>query len=290
MKMRPRTLACVAAALLAVATASPAAELRLPDTQVRSLRARASGVDYKIYVSLPHEYGTAKASYPVLYLLDADYSFPVGRAMVQHLSDRSRLPKLIVVGIAYGGPDRYRMNRTRDYTPTFTLSGGYGPDYQKVSGGAPKFLAFIRDELVPWMDRSYRTKPGERALVGHSYGGLFASWVLVTAPDTFSRYVLVSPSLWYDEHLMMGLEEKTRSAAGASPGARIKVFCGVGSREHDGDQTKSMVVDLAAFVGALRARGANAPDIRSEVFEDETHDSVFPTALSRGIRFVFDGD
>ena len=286
--MRAGSAALLGATLLALATPARAAELRLPDTQVRSLRARANGVDYKIYVSLPHEYGTAKASYPVLYLLDADYSFPVARAMVQHLSDRSRLQKLIVVGIAYGGPDRYRLNRTRDYTPTFTLKGGYGPEYQRVSGGAPKFLAFLRDELIPWVDRTYRTTPGERALVGHSYGGLFASWVLVTAPDTFSRYVLVSPSLWYDEHLMMGLEEKTRSSA--SPGSRLKVFCGVGSREHDGDQTKSMVVDLEAFVAALRSRGANAPEIRSEVFSDETHDSVFPTALSRGIRFVFNGD
>lgn len=275
----------IAMALMLLAGTAAAGPLELPDTDVRSLRSKSNGIEYKIYVSVPHDYRASTARYPVLYLLDADYSFPVARAIVQHLSDRSRLQKLIVIGIAYGGPDRYRLNRTRDYTPTHTLKGGYGPEYQRVSGGAPKFLAFLRDELIPWVDRGYRTIPGERGLVGHSYGGLFTTWVLLTAPETFSRYIAVSPSLWYDERLMLALvQQQSKLAAG-----KLKLFCGVGSREHNGELTESMVVDLQQFVDALRRRN-DAPNIRMEVFDDETHDSVFPTALSRGIRFVFDGD
>ena len=259
--------------------AANAAELSLPDTQVHFLTARANGVEYKIYVSVPHDYAEAKSAYPVLYLLDADYSFPIVRGIVQHLSDRQRLRQLIVVGIAYGGPEQYRLNRTRDYTPRFTPTGGYGPEYQKVSGGGPKFLQFLREELIPWVDGHFRTVAGERGLVGHSYGGLFANWVLLTASDTFSHYIIVSPSLWYLDRFMFGLEKK------ASP-SPARVYLAVGAREGNGEH--DMVVDLRRMAAALAKR--KQLTVRREVFDDETHDSVFPTAVSRGIRFVFEGD
>jgi len=287
--MTARHTIATALAFLFLGSMARAGELSLPDTEVHLIRSSSNGIEYKIYVSVPHDYVTSKDSYPVLYLLDADYSFPIARAIVTHLSDRQRLEKLIVVGIAYGGADAYKLNRTRDYTPSHTLEGGYGPEYQRVSGGAPKFLRFLREELIPWMDRTYRTKRGDRGLVGHSYGGLFASWVLLTAPETFSRYILVSPSLWYDDRLMFAIEKQTRDRKPVREATeRARVFCGVGSREHN--EERSMVVDLRSFVNALRARGAAGPDIRHEVFDDETHDSVFPTALSRGIRFTFGGD
>ena len=278
-----RALPTVLACLLFTATHARAAELSLPDTQVHLLASKANGIQYKLYVSLPREYATKTTAYPVLYLLDADYSFPIVRGIVQHLSDRNRLREMIIVGIAYDGPDRYRLNRTRDYTPHFAPTGGYGPEYQKVSGGGPKFLQFIREELIPWTDRTFRTVPGMRGVTGHSYGGLFASWVLLTAPSTFSHYVIVSPSLWYDGRFMFDLERTSRKSSG-SPAARV--YMAVGARE--GNAERDMVVDLRQMAKALTARKTHA--VRHEVFDDETHDSVFPTAVSRGIRFVFQGD
>lgn len=267
----------VAALALLACVRATAAEVVLPDTQVHFLTSRANGVEYKLYISVPHDYAETKSAYPVLYLLDADYSFPIVRGIVQHLSDRERLRRMIVVGIAYGGPDRYRLNRTRDYTPRFVATGGYGPEYQKVSGGGPKFLQFLRDELIPWVEQRFRTLPGERGLVGHSYGGLFANWVLFTAPDTFSRYIIVSPSLWYAERFLFAVEPKRANA---------RVYLAVGAREGNGEH--DMVVDLRRMAAALAKRKELA--VRREVFDDETHDSVFPTAVSRGIRFVFEGD
>ena len=248
----------------------------LPNTRVENIKATSNGVEYKLYVGLPSNYDSTSDRYPVLYLLDADYSFPVAQTMIKHLSERKRLRPMIVVAIACEGcdtyeSDRYRMNRTRDYTPRFSATGGYGPEFQKVSGGAPKFLQFIREQLIPRIDRDYRTIPGQRGIVGHSYGGLFATWVLLTAPDTFSHYIIVSPSLWYADRFIFGIERRH---------AHARVYMAVGGRE--GNAQQDMVNDLKKMAKELR--------VKYDVFDGETHDSVFPTALAHGIRFVWDGD
>lgn len=254
----------------------------LPNTRVESITAKANNVEYKLYVGLPADYASSDARYPVLYLLDADYSFPIAQTIVKHLSERERVRPMIVVAIACDGCDRYtsdayRRNRTRDYTPVFSPSGGYSPGFQKVSGGGPKFLQFIREELIPRIDRDYRTMPGLRGIVGHSYGGLFATWVLLTAPDTFSRYIIVSPSLWYADRFIFTLPQKA---------ARARVYMAVGATE--GNSEHDMVKDLERMAKLLGRR--SSLDVHHEVFASENHDSVFPTALSHGIRFVFEGD
>lgn len=266
------------------AFAASAAPLSLPDTRVESISSKVNGVRYKLYVGLPSDYAAKPERYPVLYLLDADYSFPIARTIVKHLSERKRLRPVIVVGIACDGCDRYeskeyRVNRTRDYTPRFWASDGYSPEIQKVSGGGPKFLEFLRTELFPWMDAHYRTIPGDRAITGHSYGGLFANWVLVTAPSTFSRYIIVSPSLWYADRFLFDVK----------PAARLphtRVYMAVGAAEGNGGH--DMVADLRRMAAQLESDGAL--EVHHDVFEGENHDSVFPTAVSHGIRFVFAGD
>jgi len=265
-----------------VARAEP---VSLPDTRVESISSKANAVRYTLYVSLPSDYQAKSDRYPVLYLLDADYSFPIARTIVKHLSERDRLRPVIVVGIACDRCDRYeskeyRLNRTRDYTPRFSASGGYGPEYQKVSGGAPKFLGFLLTELFPWMDAHYRTIPGDRAITGHSYGGLFASWVLVTAPKTFSRYIIVSPSLWYADRFLFDI----KPAAGRL--AHTRVYMAVGAAEGNGEH--DMVADLRRMAAELKSDADLA--VHDDVFEGENHDSVFPTAVAHGIRFVFAGD
>lgn len=225
---------------------------------------------------------TPEKRYGVVYVLDADYSFAIARNVIEHLSDRDHLEPLIVVGIAYGGPPQYRLNRTRDYTPTHTLAGGYGPEMQKHSGGGARFRNFLAAELIPFIDATYRTIPGRRCLSGHSYGGLFTSWTLLTATEgLFDRYLIVSPSLWYDERMIFSLERRLNGAS--KP--KGKVYLAVGSRE--GNRDRDMVEDLQRFASVLRRR--DTLRVRHEVLTDETHNSVFPSAFSRGLRWLFDG-
>jgi predicted alpha/beta superfamily hydrolase len=246
---------------------------------VRQVKAKANGVDYMLYVSLPRGYETSKERYPVVYVLDADYSFAIAHNVVEHLADRQHLPWAIVVGIAYDGEPRYREHRTRDYTPTHTLEVGPGTEhqrpYQKHSGGGPKFRDFLRGELLPLIDRTYRTS-AERVLVGHSYGGLFGAWLLLTAPDLFTGYIIVSPSLWYDERMLFGVGKK-----GGGP-LRGRAYLSAGALENP-----VMAADLREMAKRLRARGG--VEVKEEVMEGETHNSIFPAAFSRGIRWVLKG-
>lgn len=241
----------------------------LPRTTTLHVRARANGVAYKLSVSLPRDYEKSQQRYPVIYVLDADYAFAIAHNVVEHLADREHLRWAIVVGIGYED-GAYRVNRTRDYTPTHTPAGNAVPahqrPYQKHSGGGPRFLRFLKDELIPRIDRSYRTT-GERTLAGHSYGGLFGAWTMLTT-DLFTGYVIVSPSLWYDDGMIFATKGTAKARAYVAAGAMEDPI-------------------MARDVRRLGPRLGREQKV--EVLEGETHNSIFPSAFSRGVRFVMRG-
>jgi hypothetical protein len=255
--------------------------VELPNTEQRSYRSRVNGIEYRLYLSLPKDYRGRTDRYPVIYLLDADYAFAITRNIVEHLSERGHLPAAIIVGIAYAN-NTYRLNRTRDYTPTRAAVGGYGPEEQAVSGGGPKFLDFLDRELIPLIEAEYRAK-AQRVLVGHSFGGLFAAWTLLTRPQLFEGYIIVSPSLWYDDHMLLNLALKPSHANDLA----ARVFLTVGKREVNDE--RNMPVDLQRFAETLGERSSSQLELRWAVKPNETHHSIFPGAVSDGLRFVLRG-
>jgi predicted alpha/beta superfamily hydrolase len=267
-------------------TEEPPRPLVVDRVELRDLVSRVNGVAYELRIGLPHGYREGAERFPVVYVLDADYAFLIARNVTDHLAERGHLREVIVVGVGYRGqePGRtpsYRRNRTRDYTPTFVADGGYGPEFQRLSGGGPAFLEALASEVLPFVDGHYRTAPDDRTLVGHSYGGLFAVWSLLTRPGLFSRYVAVSPSLWYDDGLPLRLE--------ASPAARhealpARLYLCAGSREN-----ARMAEDLVAMARQLEAHGHPGLSFDSRVMEGETHNSIFPGCLSNGLRYVLEG-
>lgn len=293
--MRISRLLPVCLILISVSAAGPAhAEpgaapaYALPNTEVIGMTAEANGVDYQLYVKLPAGYAADGKNYPVMVTLDADYQFALTATHAEHLWQRGQAPEMIIVSIAYAydPADRmaYRINRTRDYTPAHTEEGGYGPDVQKHSGGGPAFAAFIGEELLPFLDARYRTDPSERFYVGHSYGGLFGAWLLLTHPDYFNRYILVSPSIWFNDKMLLSPEETP-----AEPLSRTtQVYMGVGSWEEQPERSYAMVSDLKAF--AARLDGLNDDNLVMEmrVYDDETHASIFPAVFSTGLRHHFE--
>lgn len=279
------TIARIAVALawLAACAVAQAEPYVVPNSQVLELRSKQTGADYEIFVALPSDYARSRRSYPVVYMLDADYSFALVRNVVQHFVEREDLPPMILVAIAYPGAatDReiYKKNRTRDYTPVHAPRGGYGTEYQKVSGGGPKFRSFIASELVPLIDRRFRTS-NDRTIIGHSYGGLFATYVLLTEPALFKRYVVVSPSIWYANRIALTMEQ-TAADSGIRPDARV--FFAVGALE-----SSVMSDDLTELYRRLRSRNNARLDMTLRMFEGERHNSVFPAAVTRGLLTVFD--
>lgn len=258
----------------------------LPNTEVIPLTSNINGVDYELYVKLPDSYGEGDSSYPLLVTLDADYQFAVASNHVQHLWQRGQAPEMIIVSIGYaydpGDSDAYRLNRTRDYTPAHAMEGGYGPDYQKVSGGGPKFAQVIGEEILPLIEERYRVDRAERVFVGHSYGGLFGAYLLLSHADIFNRYILVSPSLWFNDKMMLA------AARNAEPFKRkTYLYMGVGSWEEQPERSYAMVSDLKAFAAALEARNDPHLVMETRIFDDETHASIYPAVLSTGVRHLF---
>jgi predicted alpha/beta superfamily hydrolase len=230
---------------------------------------------YKISVALPSGYNADGAPYRVLYVTDANAEF--GLAVE---TARLNAPGTVVVGIGYDNPGQgftaSGVPRTLDLTPTDI--GAATP-----SGGAPEFLSFLRDELVPQIERDFHVDPGDRGLMGHSFGGLFATYTLLHNEGLFQRFVIASPSIWWDDRTILD----TESAYAAEHDALdARVFLSVGSLE----ETTSgfpMTSDMIGFARTLTSRSYDGLELGAHVFADETHLSVIGAAFSRGIRFIY---
>lgn len=243
------------------------------------LVADSNGVRYAIDIALPRDFDRQK-TWPLVLTLDADYAFALTRNIAEHFSDRQRIPAALVVSVGYpGGIESlhdYRTRRSRDYTPTHSLVGGYGPEYQKHTGGGGKFATFLREQLLPALSRRYHVDEQQRTFVGHSYGGLFGAYLLTKHPALFQRYLIVSPSLWFDDQQLLKAHAEWTAWPSATP---ARVFLAVGA-----DENPLMANDLGTF--ADRLCGRSRLKVFRIVFPDENHDSVFPAALSRGLRVL----
>ena len=141
------------------------ANVLLPDSQVRQLASPATGRNYDIYVLLPVGYAQNKKKYPVLYVLDGQWDFRLLDSIYGGLQYDGFVPEMIIVGITYSGQDAdYGALRAMDYTPV-------NDPFVPGSGDAPKFLAFLKEDLIPFIESEYRVDVSRRVLMGSSYGG-----------------------------------------------------------------------------------------------------------------------
>lgn len=278
-------------------------ESPLADTEVHYLQSAPVGDEFKIFVG--HCGSTETDNVPVLYVTDANGAFGSAIDIIRGMQLASHLPPMLVVGIGYrlGAIAETIAIRTRDLTPSAdTGFSDLFPDRMDM-GGAPKFLEFIRSELIPWVGSRYPVDPADATFFGHSLGGLFGTYTLLTEPDTFRRYVLGSPSLWWNHG---DIFEREAEYAQTHRDLAAHVFFGVGADEtQDGrareavnlpaaDQAKAtaryidMVADTQRMIDALISRNYPSLAITSEVFPDEFHVTVATLNLSRGLRRLFD--
>ncbi len=252
------------------------AEARIPLTEVRTLHSSALGRDYKIDVALPVSYSSSTTdNYPVVYLLDADLWFGAVADPTRLLHWEGELPEFIIVGIGYGiswnDPDEFLRLREIDLTPT-------NVEASPGSGGAGEFLRFIEEELFPFIDSNYRTNPVDRTVAGLSDGALFSLYVLFHAPETFSRYIVVSPHLAWDDRVIFQYEDGFFKK---NTGLPTKLFLAVGSLDRD------FASDLSQFHRRLEDRNYAGLEMEMVILDQETHLSVFPAAFSKGLRAIF---
>lgn len=251
-------------------------EVALRNTEVRSISSAIVGRTYGLLVALPEGYSDSGRSYPVLYVLDG-WHFPLVEFLAEESVYSKKMPPLIVVTLDHDGDSleshgRVMDLRRLDFTPTKVP----GDDY---SGGADRFLSFMKDELIPYIDATYRTDTRDRGLLGHSYGGLFAIYAMLHQPGLFGRIVAASPSLGWDGGSLIK----------AAPGLlyqrqfRTRIDFSYGSDE-SGEEKLERVQPFFWTLDALKPEGL---DYRLTIYPGENHNSVRPSSFSSGLAWVY---
>lgn len=296
--------AFIAAAMLSACSATPAPKdaaasgsvvpaqrgegqpYELIGSQVFDVPDPASGIVYQAFVSLPPSYAESpERAYPVVYVTDADYGFPMLRLIGRRMNGEGpRVEEFILVGLSYAKGEGSMASRRRDYTPT--AKGASDAPAGAVHGQSLRYRDYLRDVVLPFVESRFRADPGRRVLVGHSYGGLLGAQILMTQPQMFSGYVLGSPSFWFDRKHMLreapALLDKLKAID-----ADVYMYVGEFEAQRIGDrryqQDVDMVADNHAFAAMLRARGYAGLRLQSEVLADEDHLSVAPRGFTRGL-------
>jgi hypothetical protein len=242
----------------------------LPNTEVQSIQSRMlNGERYELLVHFPDNYNSEKR-YDVLYVLDGLDTFPMAISClgILHGECEKNYEEPIVIGISDGTLIGKPGNkRDRDFTPTAfkTRWGSSG------GGGGPAFLQFIEQEVIPFVEKRYPVK-SNRTLYGYSYGGLFASYVLLTKPGLFQKILIGSPSLFADEGVI--LRKFLPDYAHSHTDLPVAVWVSIG--EKDGN----LFDDEQQFVAALKKYNYPSLHIESAVLPGLNHlTGIQPTML-----------
>lgn len=266
----------------------------LEGTEVRELPSKILGRDYQLYVSLPADYAADPArTYPVLFVTDAPYAFPLIRSIARRVGDHGNgLRDFILVGLSYAKGDTPKFSRNRDYTTTPhgpSNAGSDMPGRAPVYGEAEGYRRFIADEVFPYVARTYRADMHEKIYVGHSYGGLLGVHMLLTDPGMFEHYILGSPSLQFDHKVMFEREKAYAATHKDLPADVFMAFGGFETIDTASDDPRyhnavDMVRNAQAFERVLKSRHYPGLRIQSEVIGGEDHMTVFPAIVTHGLQ------
>ncbi len=242
------------------------------------------GQDLRLTISLPSTYGSSDERFGVVYYLDPFIQGGTIREIVHMLAGSQELPQLITVGIGPEVDSVPAWYRQRVFLFTPTQSDTY-LDYgvqRSWGGGSREFLRSIEDEIIPLVDKNYRTRKGERTLFGHSLGGLFAFFTLLEKTNLFQGYVISDPSMKWDNSLLERLEHEYATRNDAMS-ARVFISVSRGTVDED-DPDALLTVSLSRM---MEERNYQGLAISRRILEDETHASVVPTAFTKGLRFIY---
>jgi predicted alpha/beta superfamily hydrolase len=257
---------------LAQTVRSSPPQVEILGTQLLHVTSAIVGQDYDLYVNLPRGYQDTTKTFPVIFLVDAQWDFPLTQAIFGEQYYDGFVPAAIMVGITWGGVNpNYDSLRARDLTPTNVKQ-------MPQSGGGPKFLKFIKDELIPYVESKYRATKNRRTLMGSSFGGLFTLYALFHETGSFDRYVLTSPSLGWDNEILYTYEKEYAAKNTQLP---VKLFIGVGGLEGGG------AAELQKFVAQLKSRNYKGLELETRVIEGIGHSGSKAEGYTRGLQAVF---
>ena len=260
--------------------------------------ARADGYDYdhEVLVALPPSYHVSpERRYPVLWSMDGAMAFAVTSGIVNLYTVGRRIPEIIVVGVGHRSETGVLglAHRTFDLFPPGSVwaEPGLANDYMKGMGfnfdmTAPfkkgdLFLDFLVDQLRPWLGERYRVAD-DHALWGHSAGGAFAGYALLSRPGAFGRFVIGSGT----NGLTIDLEAEY---AKDHDDLEARVFIGMADGEinHAPLCAQRLVSRTTLLAENLRLRGYPSLDLRTRLYTDRDHFTVMPLIIGDGLQHAY---
>ena len=247
----------------------------LINTHFVQMKSELTGRDHELIIFLPGSYeNSPDKEYPVLYFMDAYWDMPLLNSIHGQLVYDNVIPELIMVGFSYPGENaNYGELRARDLTPTKAVSEG--PN----TGDGPKFLQFIEETVIPYIESNYRAKKNDRALSGNSLGGLFTLYAMYEKPDVFNRYIAISPAVVWDDNYMLKVDDRYAKGHDSLP---VRLFLSQG-----GDEYRPFRQPIVDFQMKLADRNYKEMALLNYTIEGERHSGVKSEGYSRGLRWVF---
>jgi predicted alpha/beta superfamily hydrolase len=223
-----------------------------------------------VKVILPENYNkdTSK-KFEAIYLTDGEWVVNLFPFIYKFAQDEQYVPQVIIVAL----PNTY-LNKTnqrdRDFLPVKVSSPA-------ISGGADKFISFLKDELRPYIDKNYRTC-GINSLYGHSYGGLFVMYTLLTEPQLFDTYYSTDPSMWWNNDYVIKMASEK---LGTIKSQKVLWIAGI-------EETyKGM--GIGRMDSVLRLKAPDNLKWKIATFPNEKHNSVRLKAMYDGIKYAYQG-
>ncbi len=241
------------------------------------------GQQRRLTVQLPEDYERDARSYPLLLCLDAQWTLGTVSDIALLLGLSRRMPRVIVAGLGwhYAEVRDIVAARACAYTPTVAV---FPPEVVApggralVAGGGADYLEFLAADVMQLLVRTYRVTATERTVIGHSLSGLFALFAATRRPALFDRYLLASPSVWWQDRIILSL-----LAEGPDLRGRLYLTRGEDETTVAGCAMIDTAREIADF---LRARHA-ALEVHFEVLAGEFHESTIAGSATRGLRWLF---
>jgi len=243
-----------------------------------TLKSDMSGEPYSVFVRLPKDYNHTGKNYPVVYHVDGNVYFdPISSSLNRLIKKKKVASDAIVVGIGYENAYVMDSLRDRDYTYPKAIPADSFP----VSGGAEGFYRFIRMELMPHIEMTYRVDTTSRTLMGHSLGGYFVLYALLKETNdnsVFNNFVAASPSIsYYDYYIPKQFRDLRYQGKDVR---KPKLYLTIGELEIDEDPTDG----FKNFDRILSAQ--NFIQLKFQIYKNLEHMGTAVPSFEDGMEFI----
>lgn len=256
-----------------------------PKTVIQQVKSK-DGIPYELTITLPPDYDPEN-EYKILYYLDAWWFKDLipGCYRLKSLSNKSvenNLEELILVGISSVGTDEdWNRQRNMDFTPSkslmkLSIKQGNVEINEKTTGGAEKFLIFLKDEVIKSIEGQYKVDSSSRTIFGHSFGGLFGFYAYLNENSLFSNYILISPSIWWNQSELLANKEYN------SREKRVNMFVAVGTNE-----AKILKDAITKFADEVNQEKNTNINLQYKQYEGANHHSLLPQSIYDAIGIIY---